>query len=117
GGRAHREHERAQRLVGRRLGLHAQLHERLADVGVVLEREAVLDVQQHRQVAKYCTLRPSCACVSTSTTRPSSAACSPAPVTPPSWYVSSACRRPTTRSAGPGSPARRCKRSFTASVP
>src|SRR2546423_8045037 len=72
--RAHREHERAHRLIRGGLGLHAQLHERLADVGVVLEGKAVLDVEQHDQVAKYCTLSASCATPMTSTTRSRKAA-------------------------------------------
>jgi hypothetical protein len=69
GGRAHRQHERRHRLITRRLGLHAQLHERLADVGVVVEREAVLDLEQHRQVAKYWAATASWAWAMVSTTR------------------------------------------------
>jgi hypothetical protein len=33
--------------------MHPQLDERFADVGVVVEREPVLDVEQHGQVTKY----------------------------------------------------------------
>jgi hypothetical protein len=47
GGRAHREDERVRGLVRRGLGLHAELDEGLADEGVVVEGEAVLDLEEH----------------------------------------------------------------------
>jgi hypothetical protein len=42
--RADRELEGRDRLLGRRLGLHVELEERLADERVVLERKAMLDL-------------------------------------------------------------------------
>src|SRR4029434_8708103 len=47
-----RELEGRHDLLRRRLGLDAELQERVADERVVLEREAVLDPQVH-QVTKY----------------------------------------------------------------
>src|SRR5262249_60831188 len=104
GRRTHRQLERVDGLIAGRLGLQPQLHERLADVGVVLEGEAVLDVEEHGQVTKYCVVSASCAWAIVSTTRSRNAAS--APVAAPRWscYARSACRRPTRRIAGLGAP-------------
>ncbi len=50
--RPHRQLEGGDGLARGRLGLDAQFEKRLADVGVVLEGEAVLDLEEH-QVTKY----------------------------------------------------------------
>src|SRR5262249_56337841 len=68
GRRADRQLERRDGLLRRRLRLHAELEERLADEGVVLEREAVLDLQVH-QVTKYCVATASWVLASSPTTR------------------------------------------------
>src|SRR5439155_1788697 len=68
GRRADRQLERGARLLRRRLGLHAELEERLADEGVVLEREAVLYLSVH-QVTKYCVAIASWVFASSATTR------------------------------------------------
>src|SRR6185369_6987277 len=85
GGRPDREDERVDRLVTRGLRVHPQLHEGLADVGVVVERQAMLDVEQHGQVAKYCCATASWAWATVSTTRSRKAASAPAAASRSSW--------------------------------
>ena len=76
GRRADRQLERRDGLLGRRLRLHVELEERLADERVVLERQAVLDLKMH-QVTKYWVAIASWVLPSSPTTRSKRPAKSP----------------------------------------
>src|SRR4029453_7470848 len=96
GRRTDRELEGRDGLLGRRLGLDAQLQERLADERVVLEREAVLDPEVH-QVTKYWVAIASCVFDSSATTGSSNPAKSPRPIGASASYRRWACSLPMTR--------------------
>src|SRR5262249_28304705 len=115
--RPHREAKSQDGLGGRRLGLHAQLEERLADVAVVREREGVLDLQPHGHDTKYCALSASWVCVTVSTTR-SRNADDARRAERASSYDRSALSRPTSRAAVDSSPpaVMRSRQSFTAAL-
>src|SRR5262249_25975268 len=96
GRRTDRELEGRDGLLRRRLGLDAQLQERLADEGVVLEREAVLDPEVH-QATKCAAAAACCVPPAPPTGWRSPPGRSPRRIWASSSYRRSACSLPMTR--------------------